>query len=216
VDQRLPKHRSQVSSVDPAQALAAVDRTSVVASETAGAKAFAIDVAETCSRRLGAIVVSAILNGSLALGDYVPEQSDIDLLLIVDRPPSDPEVETLVHAVVGTRKRAALRVDLRVVTEQVAIAPPEMPPMELYVGLGVAGQQEIVPKCSGEPDVVVELSLCRACGNALLGTRRARSSATSMIRPFCASAMRSWPAGRLLRTTRRTPWPDPLRSVRPV
>jgi predicted nucleotidyltransferase len=87
-----------------------------------------MDLAETCSRRLGAIVVAAILHGSLALGDYVPEQSDIDLLLIVDRPLSDPEIETLVHAVLGTRKRAALRVDLRVITKQIATAPPRCHP----------------------------------------------------------------------------------------
>jgi hypothetical protein len=142
-------------------------------SEAAYAMAFANQLAATCSQTLGVIVASTILHGSLALGDYLPGHSDVDLLLIVDRPLSDAEIDTLVNAVLGARERAPLRVDLRVITREVAAAPPDTPPMELYIRLDPAAQPEIVSKYPGEPDLIVELSLCRQCGKALLGARRA-------------------------------------------
>jgi predicted nucleotidyltransferase len=72
------------------------------------------------------------------LGDYVPGQSDVDLLLIVDRPLRRAEIDRLARAVTGERTHAAGPVDVRVITHDVAATPLEIPPMELYVRFELA------------------------------------------------------------------------------
>ncbi len=134
-----------------------------------GAVAFAERFAAACSGVLGKRLGSVILHGSLVLGGYTPGMSDIDLLAIVDAPLS-PRVSTaLVDATVAELANAPCRVDLRVVTASVAAAPPEVPPMELHVGLDSCGRPEVVARDPGEPDLIVEFSLCRQCGRALIG-----------------------------------------------
>ena len=135
----------------------------------ARALGFAERVAAVCARVLGDVVRSVILHGSLALGDYVPGRSDIDLLVIVDRPLARAEMEALTRALVVAQAHAPACVDLRVATTAVAGAPPELPPMELYVALDPNAEPEIVVRHPGESDLLVELSLCRERGTALRG-----------------------------------------------
>jgi predicted nucleotidyltransferase len=134
-----------------------------------GALAFAERIAALCERVLGDVVVSVVLHGSLALDDYAPGQSDIDLLVIADRQLDRAQIEALIHALTAARTAAPARVDLRVVTATVAATPPEAPPMELYVALDPTAEPDIVSRHPGEPDLVVELSLCRERGRALRG-----------------------------------------------
>lgn len=122
-----------------------------------------------CSRVLGEIVASVILHGSLVLGDWAPGRSDIDLLVIVDRPLTLSEIEDLTHAVVSGEVAAAYPLDLRVVTRDVARTPTSAPPMELYIGLHPPAEPEIESKHSGEPDLLIEFSMCREHGRALVG-----------------------------------------------
>lgn len=121
-------------------------------------------LADRCARTLDG-VAAVVLDGSLTLGDYVPGRSDVDLLVVVELPPSDAQAAALTEAVTGGE--APARVDLRVVTRAVAAAPTPLPPMELYVGLhrGI----EVAARHPGERDLVVELSVCRAHGRSLLG-----------------------------------------------
>jgi predicted nucleotidyltransferase len=60
-------------------------------------------IAAICSRVLGEIVASLVVHGSLALDDYTPRHSDIDLLGVVDRPLLDSEIELLTRAVAAER-----------------------------------------------------------------------------------------------------------------
>jgi Domain of unknown function (DUF4111)/Nucleotidyltransferase domain len=135
-----------------------------------GAVGFAERLATVCSRMLGEAVSSVILHGSLVLGDYQPGASDVDLLAIVDRRLTRSEIDRLVRAVVAAATSALAAVDLRVVTREVAATPPEAPPMELYVRQKPGARPEIVSHDPGEPDVVVELSLCRDRGSVLIGS----------------------------------------------
>ena len=52
------------------------------------ALAFAGRIAAICSQVLGETLASVIVHGSLALDDYTPGDSDIDLLAVVGRPRS--------------------------------------------------------------------------------------------------------------------------------
>jgi hypothetical protein len=120
-------------------------------------------------RALGGSVASVILHGSLAIDDYVPGRSDIDLLMVVDRALDSATMDRLTHALVAEQPKAPARVDVRGVTREVAARPPEPPPMELYVRLDPSAEPEIVSRDPGEPDLIVELSLCRERGRALYG-----------------------------------------------
>jgi hypothetical protein len=130
---------------------------------------FAERVTAVCARVLGELVGSVILHGSLVMGDYIPGQSDIDLLVIIDRPLSRVEREALTDALIAEHAGWPGRVDLRVITRDVAASPSEAPPMELYLGLRPGANPDIVSQHPGEADLVVELSVCRQRGTALLG-----------------------------------------------
>jgi len=126
-------------------------------------------IAAICSQVLGETVASVIVHGSLVLGDYTPRCSDIDLLGVVHRPLLDAEIESLTRAVAAEQRDAPSRVDLRIVTRAAAATPSPTPPMELYVRLGEGAPPEVEIRHPGEPDLVVEFSICRQHGRALLG-----------------------------------------------
>ena len=133
------------------------------------ALAHAERIAAVCERVLGETVRSVILHGSLALGDYVPGRSDIDLLAIVAHPLAEAHTAELTRALIAEQANTSHRVDLRVVTAAVAAAPTEAPPMELYAGLRPSDPPELVARHPGEPDLAIELSVCRERGRALRG-----------------------------------------------
>lgn len=129
---------------------------------------FAQRLADITSKLLGDILLAVILHGSLRFEDYVPGRSDIDLLAIVDRPLSDCEIESLTRTIAAQRALAPAPADLRFVRHAVAATPPETPPLELYIRLRVTGPPEVEVR-RREPDLIVELSICRQHGHALLG-----------------------------------------------
>jgi hypothetical protein len=130
---------------------------------------FAQALAGACAGALGEAVAGVILHGSLTLDDYVPGRSDLDLLVVVDHPPSDAQFAALVEAM-ASRRAAPGPVDLRLVTRQVAAWPTPAPPLEAYLRLtprsGVRLEERRHP---GERDLAVELSVCRAHGRSVLG-----------------------------------------------
>lgn len=133
------------------------------------AVAFASRSAAVWSSQLREIVRSVILHGSLTLGDYIPGRSDIDLLMVVDRPLAETELEPLAGTATAENARAPSRVDLRVVTAAVTSAPTEAPPMEIHVVLDPRSRPTLEGRRQEERDLVVELSICRDHGRPLLG-----------------------------------------------
>jgi Domain of unknown function (DUF4111)/Nucleotidyltransferase domain len=111
-----------------------------------------------------------ILHGSLTLGDHVPGRSDLDLLVVVDHPPSDARLAALTGALAGHRPQAPGPVDLRLVARQVAASPTPAPPLQAYLRLTpTCGVRLAARRHPGERDLAVELSVCRAHGRSLLG-----------------------------------------------
>ena len=117
--------------------------------------------------------VGVFLHGSLALGDYVPGRSDIDLLVVVERPLADAELRALQQLVLEHHSSASVAVDFRVVTRAAASSPTQAPPFELYVGLHAPEAPEIQTRVAGERDLVAELSIVRAHGRSLAGIQPA-------------------------------------------
>jgi predicted nucleotidyltransferase len=127
--------------------------------------AFVDKVAAACVAALGDDVVAVILHGSLTLGEFAMERSDIDVLVVVERPVSDADVTALAEAV----GRPPTRVDLRLVTRAVAVSPTPAPPMEAYIALRPGRAPAIETRVAEEPDLAVELSVVRAHGRRLIG-----------------------------------------------
>jgi Domain of unknown function (DUF4111)/Nucleotidyltransferase domain len=132
---------------------------------------FAEVLARSCAEALGETVAGVILHGSLSLGDYLPGRSDVDLLVVVDDPLTDAQLDALTQLALTHRTQAPGRVDLRVVTRQVAGAPTPAPPMEAYIEITPASGSELYVerRHPGERDLVVEFSMCRAHGRSLVG-----------------------------------------------
>jgi hypothetical protein len=118
-----------------------------------------------------------VLHGSLTVDDYVPGRSDVDLLGVVDDPLSDAQVAALTEAVARQRPRAPGRVDLRVVTRQVAASPTPAPPLEAYLEITPGSGLPVERRHPGKRDLVVELSMCRAHGRSLVGVALCRGGA---------------------------------------
>jgi Nucleotidyltransferase domain/Domain of unknown function (DUF4111) len=133
------------------------------------ATAFAERLAGRCANALGDQVVAVILHGSLTLGDFTPGRSDIDLLIVVDRPLADEDIGALREAVDPLPDEPPSRVDLRVVTREVASSPTPAPAMEAYLSL-LPGQPAVVEsRVAAEPDLVVEFAMVRAHGRSIMG-----------------------------------------------
>lgn len=132
---------------------------------------FAEALAGSCAGALGETVAGVILHGSLTLDDYIPGRSDVDLLIVVDDPLSDEQLDALTETVAMQRPAAPGRVDLRAVTRQVAASPSPTPPMEVYIEITPASASglQVERRHPGERDLVVEFSMCRAHGRSLLG-----------------------------------------------
>jgi predicted nucleotidyltransferase len=86
---------------------------------------FAERLVAVSTHALGGSVASVILHGSLVLDDYVSGRSDIDLLVIVDRPLDAATTDEFTRALVAEQPEAPARVDARVVTREVAARPPD-------------------------------------------------------------------------------------------
>lgn len=127
-------------------------------------------LAQASSQALGDTLAAMILHGSLTLGDYLPGRSDIDLLAVVKHALTGGELAALAHRVKKRSPPAPVRVDLRVVTREVASAPTPLPPMEAHLTIkGPGPSVRVDGRHPGERDLVVELSICRANGCSILG-----------------------------------------------
>jgi predicted nucleotidyltransferase len=129
-------------------------------------------LADACAEVLQAGLVSAILHGSLTQDDFRPGQSDLDLLLVVDKALTSGQSDALVSAVVEADLGPADGVDLIVITHRTAAAPGERPGRELLVGRwGVDSKAEIERRREDVSDLWPELSEARLNGRSLLGAR---------------------------------------------
>jgi hypothetical protein len=108
-----------------------------------------------CTRVLPDATV--IVTGSLALGDYRPGESDVDLLVL-----SDERTDGLVEAIEQAWSEEPGEFDLRVVRYAVAARPTRTP--QLAIGISDFGAGIEVVRDTAEPDLVVEFSMCLQLG----------------------------------------------------
>jgi len=120
-----------------------------------------MDLVEGLSRVFRAALPDAtvILHGSLALGDFRPGRSDVDLLVISDAPTGG-----VVEAVEQEWKQQPTNLDVRIVTYEAAARPARAPRMVLYISL-TEEQGLYIERDRDEPDLVIEFSVCRQLGH---------------------------------------------------
>jgi hypothetical protein len=102
---------------------------------------------------------TVVVHGSLALGDFQPGKSDVDLLVLSDAP-----TEGLAEAVEREWKQEPGNFDLRVVRYAVAAAPTRRP--HIALSLAAHGDAVEVEREKEEADLVIEFSLCRQLGRS--------------------------------------------------
>src|SRR5687767_272309 len=102
------------------------------------------------------------------MDDFAPGRSDVDVLAIAKRGPTHRELASLVTLAADLGATAESPLDLRVVTANVASSPTLSPAMELYVRASRDALPDVERRVH-EPDLLVELSVCRAHGRALAG-----------------------------------------------
>jgi hypothetical protein len=135
----------------------------------AAAKELARDLVAQCGDIVGDGIVAAVLHGSLATEGYVPGRSDVDVLLVVEDPPSDDQLLALRDLVIRLAPRAGDGgLDLHVLTRATAAALTEAPAVELYVGVHGHLPPEVLVRVD-DPTSVPELATARAGGRSLVG-----------------------------------------------
>jgi hypothetical protein len=116
----------------------------------------------------GTRLVAAFVHGSLTTDDFIPGRSDIDLLVVVDGELPDSHRDRLRDVSTASMSEQSSRVDLRVVTQETASSPARAPFVELYVGYRPGTDPEVMTR-TAEPDLLVEFSVIRHSGMALIG-----------------------------------------------
>jgi len=124
-----------------------------------------------CADIVGAAARSVVLHGSLSAGGFRPGRSDIDLLVVVDGGLTEAQATALERLVRTADAGSAAGVDLHVVTAEVVGAPNRSPALELHLGRydWVSAEVEVERQVTAAPDLLVELSMARADGRALVG-----------------------------------------------
>lgn len=129
-------------------------------------------VVERLGQVLGTDLVGVYLHGSLVLGDFSPERSDVDAVAVAARSLSREEKREL-GELLSQRSLPCpasglefhlLRVD--------ALVPVEKPRFELHVSTSTEGEPERVVDGEGhpgDPDLVMHLAVLHEHGRPLLG-----------------------------------------------
>jgi predicted nucleotidyltransferase len=154
-------------------------------------------LAECATAVLGEALVGVFLHGSGTTDDFVPDLSDIDVLVITEGSIDDPTASDLLERVARTGREARTNVDLRVATRVSAAATEKAPELELGSRCGSDGprMRGSRPAEGPERDLLVEYSVCRQHGLALVGPDPAvliGEVPTAWVLEVGAAQLRDW------------------------
>ena len=128
--------------------------------------------AQALTRAVGALLKArlsgAYLHGSGALGGFVPGRSDIDLLLVVDRPLAGPAARALAATLTCVPACPGSGLECSVLTREQA-KDPAGGRFELHVCTGVGAKVVEGRGHAGDPDLVLHSVVVRAAGVTLAG-----------------------------------------------
>jgi streptomycin 3"-adenylyltransferase len=116
---------------------------------------------------LGEALVGVYPHGSLMLGGWRAERSDVDVLVVVDRPLTSAEKSRLADAwSAHSLPCPGVGLELSVVTRACAAAPTARPPFELHVTTASSDRKAVDGHGHpGDPDLVLHFAVCRSLGH---------------------------------------------------
>jgi len=137
-------------------------------------RTFALGLAAAVAERCGGALVAAYLHGSSALGGWVAERSDVDVLFVAadDLAPAAiaPVGELLVASSAACPGRG---LECSLVTAGPAANPSPPWPFVLHVASDLGGEHAprlyLGAERPGDPDLLMHYAVCREAGIALAG-----------------------------------------------
>jgi Domain of unknown function (DUF4111) len=140
------------------------------------ARAYAVQLTSELAEACGGELVAAYLHGSAALGGWVPELSDIDLLFVMARAgagaaSADVALARAGEVLLGSAARCpGSGLECSLVTAAAAGHPAPPWPFLLHVAAGPGGQELIDGRGrAGDEDLLMHYAVCRSAGVRLHG-----------------------------------------------
>ena len=133
--------------------------------------------AEAVDRELNEILapdlVGVYLHGSVALGDFVPSRSDVDIVAVCAQLLSHDTKRLIAeHLATTALPCPAVGLELHVVRCDTLLPLTDSPPFELHIATGTGTEPDrVVDGIArfGDPDLVMHYAVLRDRGNALTG-----------------------------------------------
>ncbi len=134
-----------------------------------GLDAYLKDVAERLSSGLADTLVAVYLHGSAAMDAFVPTRSDVDVLVVTDRPVGASAKSALAESLSESSLPCpGVGLELSIVTSLAARTPSDVPAFELH--LATQGERVVDGDgLPGDPDLVAHFAMTRVRGVALFG-----------------------------------------------
>ena len=138
----------------------------------AGLRPCLADLRRALEEALGPDLAGLYAGGSVALGDFTPGRSDLDLAAVVSGPLDDAAREAVIERVSALGRWCGARgVELVVYTEDQVRAPARRPLFELNLNAGPGTAFRATRRIEDEPAhwFLIDLAILRAHGVPLLG-----------------------------------------------
>ena len=166
---------------------------------------FGDQVAEALARILGTDLVGVYFVGSVALGGYVPGESDIDIAAVSSAALTDPQRQSVASAVVEASAACPARgLEFTLYRREVAGSRPAGADFEVNANGGPRMPTAVHMDPASEPGFwyVLDRAIAHRSGLAISGPPAEGSSLMSLAAPFWKPWMSPWPGIAL---TRRRP-----------
>jgi hypothetical protein len=126
-------------------------------------------VTEAVTQTLGSDLMGVAVTGSLALGDFIPKFSDIDLIAVTSQPLSQYALRDLPARIDDdVLPCPAVSLDLLVFTSEQVLALPSPYAFELAITTGDRWGLEVVPRASDE-EMLLDVEISRRQGFSVTG-----------------------------------------------
>jgi len=144
----------------------------------ASPRAYAARLARDLDALLGGVLAAAYLHGSAALGGWLAERSDVDILFVVGADlagQAAPAGSDPLTAASGLLTRSGARcpgrgLECSIVTISQAAQPAPPWPFVLHAGHGDGGRTVVRgDSAPGDPDLLMHYAVCRAAGITVAG-----------------------------------------------
>lgn len=134
---------------------------------------FGDQVTRVLARALGGELVGVYFLGSVALGGYVPGESDIDMAAVSDSALTDPQRQSIASAVVGATAQCPARgLEFTLYRREIAGSPPTGADFEVNANGGPRMPSAVHLDPTAEPDFpyVLDRAIAHRSGVAITGT----------------------------------------------